>query len=57
MIFSYPGIGFAMRSAAGAASTTCSMAHSFRQFFAVATAALVLDLIYPLFDPRIRLGR
>ena len=57
MIFSYPGIGFAMRSAAGAGDYNLLYGALILTIFAVATAALVLDLIYPLFDPRIRLGR
>ncbi len=56
MIFSYPGIGFAMRSAAGAGDYNLLYGAIILTIVSVATAALVLDLIYPLFDPRIRLG-
>lgn len=56
VIFSYPGIGMTMRAAAGAGDYNLLYGSIILTIFAVATAALVLDLIYPLFDPRIRLG-
>jgi len=56
VIFSYPGIGMTMRAAAGAGDYNLLYGAIILTIFSVATAALVLDLIYPLFDPRIRLG-
>lgn len=56
VIFSYPGIGMTMRAAAGAGDYNLLYGSIILTIFAVATATLVLDLIYPLFDPRIRLG-
>lgn len=57
MIFSYPGVGLLMRTAAGAGDYNLLYGSITLSIVAVATAAFVLDLIYPLFDPRIRLGR
>lgn len=57
MIFSYPGVGLLMRTAAGAGDYNLLYGSITLSIIAVATAAFVLDLIYPLFDPRIRLGR
>ena len=56
MIFSYPGVGYVMRTAAGTGDYNLLYGSILLSIFAVATAAFVLDLIYPLFDPRIRLG-
>lgn len=56
MLFSYPGVGLVMRTAAGAGDYNLLYGSITMAIIAVATAALVLDLIYPLFDPRIRLG-
>lgn len=55
MLFSYPGVGLLMRTAAGAGDYNLLYGAITMAIIAVATAALVLDLIYPLFDPRIRL--
>jgi peptide/nickel transport system permease protein len=57
MLFSYPGVGLVMRTAAGAGDYNLLYGAITMAIIAVATAALVLDLCYPLFDPRIRLGR
>lgn len=57
MIFSYPGVGYVMRTAAGAGDYNLLYGAIILSIVAVATAAFVLDLMYPLFDPRIRLGR
>jgi peptide/nickel transport system permease protein len=56
MLFSFPGVGFTMRTAAGAGDYNLLYGSIILTILSVATAALVLDLIYPLFDPRIRLG-
>lgn len=54
ILFSYPGLGLLMRTAAGAGDYNMMYGTITISIFAVATAALVIDLIYPLFDPRIR---
>ncbi len=54
ILFSYPGVGLVMRTAAGAGDYNLLYGALTLAIIAVATAALVLDLIYPLFDPRIR---
>ncbi len=56
MLFSYPGVGLLMRTAAGAGDYNLLYGAITMAIIAVASAALVLDLIYPLFDPRIRLS-
>lgn len=56
MLFSYPGVGLLMRTAAGAGDYNLLYGTITMAIIAVATAALVLDLLYPLFDPRIRLS-
>jgi peptide/nickel transport system permease protein len=54
ILFSYPGMGLLMRTAAGAGDYNMMYGTITVAIFAVATAALVIDLLYPLFDPRIR---
>jgi peptide/nickel transport system permease protein len=55
MLFTYPGVGLLMRTAAGAGDYNLLYGTITMAIIAVASAALILDLIYPLFDPRIRL--
>jgi peptide/nickel transport system permease protein len=57
MLFTYPGVGLLMRTAAGAGDYNLLYGAITLAIIAVATAAFVLDLCYPLFDPRIRLAR
>jgi peptide/nickel transport system permease protein len=54
ILFSYPGLGLLMRSAAGSGDYNLLYGTITMSIIAVATAGLILDLIYPLFDPRIR---
>jgi peptide/nickel transport system permease protein len=54
ILFSYPGIGLLMRTAASRGDYNMMYGTITISIFAVATAALVIDLLYPLFDPRIR---
>lgn len=54
ILFSYPGLGLLMRSAVGSGDYNMLYGTITMTIIAVATAALVIDLIYPLFDPRIR---
>lgn len=55
MLFSYPGVGLLMRTAAGSSDYNLLYGTIALSIIAVATAAFILDLIYPLLDPRIRL--
>ena len=54
ILFSYPGMGLLMRQAAGSGDFNMLYGTITLSIFAVATAALIIDLLYPLFDPRIR---
>jgi len=54
MIFSYPGIGLIMRMAATGGDYNVLYGAITLSIIAVATAGLVIDLLYPLLDPRIR---
>lgn len=54
MLFSYPGIGLILRTAASSADYNVLYGAITISIIAVATAGLVIDLIYPLLDPRIR---
>jgi peptide/nickel transport system permease protein len=54
IIFSYPGIGLVMRHAASSGDFNVLYGAITISVVAVATAGLVIDLAYPLLDPRIR---
>jgi peptide/nickel transport system permease protein len=54
ILFSYPGLGLLMRTAAGSGDYNLLYGTITITIIAVATAALAIDLLYPLFDPRIR---
>lgn len=54
MLFSYPGLGLLIRTAAGSGDYNLLYGAITMSIVAVATAGLIIDLIYPLFDPRIR---
>ncbi len=54
IIFSYPGLGLVMRQAAGSGDYNVLYGAISISVFAVATAGLIIDLLYPLLDPRIR---
>ncbi len=54
MIFSYPGIGLIMRTAANGGDYNVLYGAITLSIIAVAAAGLVIDLLYPLLDPRIR---
>jgi peptide/nickel transport system permease protein len=55
ILFSYPGLGLLMRTASGTGDYNLLYGTIVITIVAVATAALAIDLLYPLFDPRIRL--
>ena len=54
IIFSYPGMGQLVNKAIGSADYNLLSGVLFISIFAVATSTLIVDLIYPLVDPRIR---
>jgi peptide/nickel transport system permease protein len=54
VLFSYPGLGLIMRTAVGNGDYNTLYGTITMAIIAVATAALIIDLIYPLLDPRIR---
>jgi peptide/nickel transport system permease protein len=54
MIFSYPGLGLVMRTAANGGDYNVLYGAITISIISVATAGLVIDLLYPLLDPRIR---
>lgn len=54
ILFSYPGLGLLMRSAVGSGDYNMLYGTITMTIVAVATATLIIDLAYPLFDPRIR---
>jgi peptide/nickel transport system permease protein len=55
VIFTYPGIGLLAYQAILNTDYTLIMGIAIFSIIGVATASLVLDLIYPLFDPRVRM--
>jgi peptide/nickel transport system permease protein len=54
ILFSYPGVGLLMRTAASSGDYDVLYGAITLSIVAVATAGLVIDLVYPLLDPRIR---
>ena len=54
IVFSYPGMGSLLYSAILRGDYNLIMAITAMSIMLVSTAVLILDLLYPLFDPRIR---
>jgi len=54
IIFQYPGVGRLVFTAIQRADYNLIMATATISIFAVSTATLIADLIYPLIDPRIK---
>ncbi|HBT50998.1 MAG TPA: ABC transporter permease [Petrotoga sp.] len=52
--FSYPGVGSLLQKSITSGDFNLMMGISVLSIIAIATASLIIDLIYPLFDPRIR---
>lgn len=52
--FSYPGVGLLLQNSVTSGDFNLLMGISTLSIIAIATASLIIDLIYPLFDPRIR---
>jgi peptide/nickel transport system permease protein len=54
VIFTYPGIGLLAYQAILNTDYTLIMGIAIFSIIGIATASLILDLVYPLFDPRVR---
>ncbi len=54
VIFSYPGIGYQLYTAILQADFNLILGVCLFSIVGIATAALVIDLLYPLLDPRVR---
>lgn len=54
VVFTYPGVGSIAYRATYAGDLNTLMAVLLLSMIAVATATYLLDLLYPLLDPRIR---
>ncbi|MBE0478834.1 ABC transporter permease [Candidatus Aerophobetes bacterium] len=54
MVFSYPGIGLLLYMAVTRGDYNLIMGITVLSILTITTAVLLLDLLYPLFDPRIR---
>ncbi|MDR1174213.1 MAG: ABC transporter permease [Treponema sp.] len=54
VIFTYPGIGLLAYQAILSTDYTLILGIAIFSIIGIATASLILDLIYPLFDPRVR---
>jgi len=54
MVFSYPGIGGLLYNAIISGDYNLIMGITLFSIIGIATATLVIDLLYPLFDPRVR---
>jgi peptide/nickel transport system permease protein len=54
VVFSYPGIGYTLFSAINAGDYNLIMGITLLSIVGIATASLLVDMIYPLLDPRVR---
>jgi peptide/nickel transport system permease protein len=54
MVFCYPGLGTVLYNSIIASDYNLIMGITIFSVFAVSTAILILDLLYPLLDPRVR---
>ena len=54
VVFAYPGIGSVLYNAIISADYNVIMGITLLSIVGIATASLVVDLSYPLFDPRVR---
>jgi peptide/nickel transport system permease protein len=56
-VFGYPGIGYLLYQAINTNDYALLQGIAFILILATAVAVLILDLIYPVLDPRITYGR
>jgi len=54
VVFGYPGLGTLLLGAINAADFNVIMGITLLSIIGIATASLLVDLSYPLFDPRVR---
>jgi peptide/nickel transport system permease protein len=54
IVFSYPGLGMLLYSAVITGDYNLIMGITLLSIVAIATTILIIDLLYPLFDPRVR---
>jgi peptide/nickel transport system permease protein len=54
VVFGYPGLGYVLYNAINSADYNVIMGVTLFSIVGIATASLLVDLSYPLFDPRIR---
>jgi peptide/nickel transport system permease protein len=54
VVFGYPGIGYALYRGIISADYNLIMGVTLLSIIAIAIASLIIDLIYPFFDPRVR---
>ena len=52
--FSYPGVGLLLKNAVTNGDFNMLMGITVLSIIAISTSSLIIDLLYPLFDPRIR---
>lgn len=55
VFFAYPGIGFVILNAINNGDYNVIMGIVLLSIVGIATASLFIDLLYPIFDPRVRL--
>lgn len=55
VLFAYPGLGFVLYNAIYNADYNIIMGITLLSIAGIATASLLIDLLYPIFDPRVRL--
>lgn len=55
VVFGYPGIGYTLFNAINSADYNIIMGITLLSIVGIATASLLVDLMYPLLDPRVRL--
>ena len=54
VVFGYPGLGYILVNAINAGDYNVIMGVTLLSVVGIATASLLVDLSYPLFDPRVR---
>ena len=54
VVFGYPGLGYVLFNAVNAADYNLLMGITLLSVIGIATASLIVDLSYPLLDPRVR---
>lgn len=54
VVFGYPGLGYTLYNAVNSADYNVIMGITLLSIVGIATASLLVDLSYPLFDPRVR---